>query len=328
MRPADHITSEETTACAGCGSNAGLVLLSAPGFDGGGECFDLRGCSACGLVSTWPAPTLETLEQAYRSEYYGADTSKFVGLVERWTRHAARRRAATLVASHAKAGGNAGGSLRVLDIGCGRGVLLEGFRALGHDATGVERKGSPFEGLPGVVCGHLAALDFAPASFDLIVLWHVLEHLDDPRETLRQAQRLLRPDGSLFISVPNFGSLQSRLFRGYWFHLDLPRHLFHFNAGAMTRLLAACGFTPREQGTFAVDQNLYGFVQSALNCVPGLPQNHLYRLLKARPSARSIGLILVYSPLLLVLAVPAVVEAMVSAIFARGATLTICARGT
>lgn len=302
-----------------CGSNDGRTLMIAPDFDGKGQRYALHECSGCGLVRTSPEPTAELLQDAYRRDYYGNDGSKFVGIVERWTRHAARRRADAILASH----GGSKARLRVRDIGCGRGVLLEAFRSLGHQVLGVERKGSPFEGLPNVVCGDLAELNLPPGSVDIIVLWHVLEHLDKPRSTRQHASRRLAGAGSLFISVPNFGSRQSRLFRGAWFHLDLPRHLCHFSDRSLGTMLADTGFTVREQHTFSPDQNLFGFLQSALNLLPGLPNNHLYALLKARPSLRSLVLLLAYTPLVGVLSLAAMVELVISRIQDRGATLTI-----
>ena len=318
--------SEVNPTCPSCGATTGRILMTAPDFDACGDSFGLYECAACAQVSTHPPPPAGVLEEAYRREYYGDAASKFVGAVERWTRYAAKRRARTLVAAHARDAGVDSPTLRILDIGCGRGVLLQGFKSLGHQVVGVERKGSPFEGLPDVVCGELDELGLATGSFDVIVLWHVLEHLEQPRHVLRHAARLLAPGGSLFISVPNFGSLQSRLFRASWFHLDLPRHLFHFTDRSLGWLFADAGFAVSRRKTFTLDQNFYGFLQSALNSVPGLPDNQLYRLLKQRPSPRSLAGLLAYAPLVLLLTVPAVLELLVSVATSRGATLTIRAR--
>lgn len=309
----------EKSSCVGCGSADGRTLMFAPDFDGKRQRYALYECSRCGLVRTHPQPTPQLLQEAYRTDYYGHDSSKFVPIVERWTRYAARKRAKVMVAAH----GHGKKRLRILDIGCGRGVLLEAFRSLGHDVVGVERKGSPFEGLPNLACGDLAELNLPPGSFDIIVLWHVLEHLDKPKAVLQHATRLLDARGSLFISVPNFGSRQARLFRSAWFHLDLPRHLFHFSERSLGAMLADTGFAIREKHTFSPDQNLFGFLQSALNAVPGLPDNHLYKILRTRPSLRSLGWLLAYVPLIGILSVATVLELVLSGVQDRGATLTI-----
>ena len=67
-------------------------------------------------------------------------------------------------------------------------------------------------------------------SFDAVVLWHVAEHLHDPATTLRNVASLLRPGGVLMIAVPNFGSPEAKIGKAGWFHLDVPRHVFHFTS--------------------------------------------------------------------------------------------------
>jgi SAM-dependent methyltransferase len=108
----------------------------------------------------------------------------------------------------------------------------------------------------------------------------VLEHLPNPRETLTEIRRILRPGGKLAVSVPNFSSIQARWAKAAWFHLDLPRHLFHFPLPALRQLLEDCGFECTSEHHFSLRQNPFGWVQSWLNRRPGLPRNGLYRLLK------------------------------------------------
>ena len=81
------------------------------------------------------------------------------------------------------------------------------------------------------------------------MIWHVLEHLHDPKGALLEARRILRPGGRLVVAVPNFSSLQARWAGAAWFHLDLPRHLWHFPLAALRRLLADCGFEIRRSTT-------------------------------------------------------------------------------
>ena len=123
-----------------------------------------------------------------------------------------------------------------MDLGCGRGVLLKAFQSLGHEVIGVERKDSPCLGMPNVICSELDDIKLEAESFDIIVIWHVLEHLKEPAKTLADVSRLLKPKGSLFISVPNFGSNQATFFKKHWFHLDLPRHLYHFNTRSLVNI--------------------------------------------------------------------------------------------
>ena len=75
----------------------------------------------------------------------------------------------------------------------------------------------------------------------MIVLWHVLEHLDDPELGLRRAVEALGCRGRIVISVPNLGSLQARIGGRCWFHLDVPRHAVHFTRRGLVRLIGRCG---------------------------------------------------------------------------------------
>jgi SAM-dependent methyltransferase len=134
---------------------------------------------------------------------------------------------------------------------------------------------------------NLAAVRYPDASFDQVIVWHVLEHLPDPRETLVEIRRILKPGGRIVVSVPNFNSLQARWAGPAWFHLDLPRHIYHFNARGLQSLLADCGFTCRRAHHFSIRQNPFGWLQSALNRLPGSRRNALYTLLKVGQKSAS-----------------------------------------
>lgn len=287
-------------------------------FSGKGAAFHLEQCQQCGLGITSPWPTEQQLVEAYSSEYYSSDTAKFNRLIEFWTRFAAGRRARSLLNKH---GG--GARYRVLDYGCGRGVLLAGFKQQGAAVYGAERVGSGFESVADVHISSLDQLQAAGELFDIVVVWHVLEHLSLPRDDLHKISGLLQPGGSLFLEVPNFSSWQARMFGRHWFHLDFPRHLYHFTARSLQAAIQQADFETVSLRTFAPDQQLYGFIQSALNAVPLLPHNHLYELLKQRGSARAWLGILLYMPVVALLAVPALLELLLSVSAGKGAVLTI-----
>jgi SAM-dependent methyltransferase len=115
-----------------------------------------------------------------------------------------------------------------------------------------------------------------------VVIWHVLEHLQDPRGTLEEAQRILRPRGRLIVAVPNFGSAQARWSGAAWFHLDLPRHLYQFPLAALRRLVEDAGFDVESDHHFSLRQNPFGWIQSGLNRLAFLPRNGVYTLLHRR----------------------------------------------
>lgn len=134
---------------------------------------------------------------------------------------------------------------RALDVGCGSGVWLLKMQALGWQVEGVEV--SPTACAAARAAGltvHQAQLADArlPAdSFDVVRIWHTLEHVPDPALVLREAARLLKPGGTLLIGVPNAGGWMARLFGSYWFDLDVPRHLWHFTERDLRRLVAGAG---------------------------------------------------------------------------------------
>jgi SAM-dependent methyltransferase len=93
-----------------------------------------------------------------------------------------------------------------------------------------------------VLHGTLPHDDLQPESFDVITMWHSLEHVPDPKRVLTEARRLLAPKGKLIIAVPNIDSLAFRIFGQSWFGLDLPRHLTHFAPWTLHLLLERVGY--------------------------------------------------------------------------------------
>lgn len=96
-------------------------------------------------------------------------------------------------------------------------------------------------GLPAFT-GTLPHPDLELESFDVITMWHALEHVHEPMPVLREARQLLSPGGKLMITVPNIDSLAFRWFGRYWFGLELPRHLTHFTPASLLEMLQRCGF--------------------------------------------------------------------------------------
>jgi SAM-dependent methyltransferase len=93
-----------------------------------------------------------------------------------------------------------------------------------------------------VLAGSLPHPDLKPASFDVVTMWHSLEHVHDPLAALREAHRLLVPGGRLMVAVPNIASAPFRWFGPAWFALELPRHLTHFAPPTLRAMLEAAGF--------------------------------------------------------------------------------------
>lgn len=165
----------------------------------------------------------------------------------------------------------------------------------------------------------------AQAPFDCITLWHSLEHMRDPQATLKMLSGLLAPGGSLLVAVPDAGGLQARVFGAGWFHLDVPRHLYHFDADSLKRLLAASGFAITRRWHQEFEYDLFGWSQSALNRF--LPEPNLFfnHLTGRRAAAGTVRLAASYlsGAAFTALALPATA---ISTLARRGGTLIVAAR--
>ena len=236
-------------------------------------------CTECGLGILHPQPSAAEIARSYSPEYYGDTGTKFVPLVEVLVRFVGARRARFLAKGLPQ-------GARVLDVGCGRGVLLGALADRGCEVHGVELSEEAIQGAdPRAhirIAAHLADAHFPAEFFDRVIVWHVLEHLPDPRGTLQEIHHILKPGGQVVVAVPNFSSWQARWAGDAWFHLDLPRHLFHFPLSALRRLLTACHFECQSTHHFSLRQNPFGWLQSYLNRRPSLLRNGLYVMLQSR----------------------------------------------
>jgi SAM-dependent methyltransferase len=171
----------------------------------------------------------------------------------------------------------------VLEVGAGDGDLVSRMRERGFDAWGLEpspaaaaaarRKGIE------VVNAGLEQAEVEPASQDAVVLWHSLEHLDDPAGALRRIASWLRPGGALVVAVPNLGGLQARIGGDRWFHQDVPRHRTHFTPRGATALLERSGFEVSRVSQVLAEQNPLGMWQTLLNRLT-TERDFAFRLLK------------------------------------------------
>lgn len=230
-------------------------------------------CPGCGLGWMHPLPSAEEIASFYPTSYYGANGAKFRSAIEFVVRLVSARRLRFLTKSLPP-------GAAVLDIGCGRGILLNELSKRGFRAYGTELSPSACASVDSNidvrVCHQLEEAGFDSGMFDQVVIWHVFEHLSDPAATLREIHRILKPGGTVVIAVPNFSSWQAKWSDSGWFHLDPPRHLFHFSLESLERILNNHGFDVRSRHHFSLRQNPFGWVQSALNRWTRQPRNGLY----------------------------------------------------
>jgi hypothetical protein len=162
-----------------------------------------------------------------------------------------------------------------------------------------------------------------PGSVDAVTLWHVLEHVPDPRATLATLRDWTRPGGLVLIGVPNVRALQARIGGDRWFHLDVPRHRTHFSPAGLGRAAEAAGLELVAFHGVLLEHNPFGMWQSVVNRLSGTT-SYLYYLLKrsAPLRARPLAITLVAVPLLPLLAA---LEFAAGAV-GRGGTMVLVAR--
>lgn len=230
------------THCPVCGSTAIDPLLTVKDHSVSQEEFVIWQCRNCSLRFTQDVPDEASIGPYYQSPDYISHSNTDKGLLNKLyqrVRTYTLRQKASLVTRHTAAKGS------VLDVGAGIGAFLNQMQKNGWQITGVE----PDEGarlqakkLFNLALLPTAALPQLPArSFDAITLWHVLEHVESLHEYVEQLKNLLRPNGKIFIAVPNYTSLDAHVYGNHWAAYDVPRHLYHFTPGAMKVLMQKHG---------------------------------------------------------------------------------------
>jgi len=223
--------------CSLCGAAAAeLVFSKSVGNLTTPSTFSILRCRSCGLVRTEPRLTNAAFELCYRHDYWGRTNAESLDWVRRDQRHR------TGFLSRFRAGGS------VLDVGCGLGLFLRALDPAHWNRYGVEPMSMPYQeaarwlGPDRISRSELTVAGLPAEQFDVVTFWDSLEHLSDPRPALDEAFRLLRPQGLVLVSLPNFESYQARHFREDWFELSVPYHLYHYTPASVTRLLETCGF--------------------------------------------------------------------------------------
>jgi 2-polyprenyl-3-methyl-5-hydroxy-6-metoxy-1,4-benzoquinol methylase len=228
--------------CKLCGSRRAQHLYTKNGFE-------LVRCTSCGLVFVRNPPTRNELERHYSfaTGYHTAFRSH--------TSAASRAHAAraaeflTIVRRHRPPGS-------ILDVGCSVGFFLERARAEGWTTSGVEISNDTAalarqRGLD-VFTGTLEQAGFRAGSFDVVTMWDVLEHLEDPVATVATAADVLKEEGLFVLSTPNIAGLFPRLsyraarWTNRWPHPEPPSHLFQFSKATIRRLLTQSALAPIE----------------------------------------------------------------------------------
>ena len=224
--------------CALCGGGSFAPSLSCEGFS-------YVRCAGCGLVQMNPQPVVESVKNRYGDDYLAYEIEneesflvlQQLGLAD-----------AGFFGLERELMERCGGSPGVLDVGCATGTLLAFLKARGWRTTGVEispsaeyardRRGLDVRRMTVEECG------FPDGSFDLVLASHLIEHLNRPRDFVREVGRILRPGGYFLLTTPNIDGFQARLFGGRW-RGAIFDHLYLFSIRTLRAMLKAEGFATR-----------------------------------------------------------------------------------
>lgn len=242
------ITCLETVACEVCGSADSDFLYSKKDkFQIEDTAFQVVACRQCGLTYINPRPPVSEIGKFYPEHYqWKEETGEeaplgFAAKLEKFYRF---HQLGTEIKRMQKNGCKF--PAKVLDIGCGTGDRLEFLRQLGCDCSGVELSDQALHAQKhfklNVYQGQLQDACYEDNSFDIVMMYNVLEHVHKPREVLKEIRRILKPGGTLIVEVPNNECFQAKLFKARWAAVDVPRDLYYYDAKTLTRLLKETGF--------------------------------------------------------------------------------------
>ena len=200
------------------------------------ESFELIYDSEREMLITSPKPATENLSKYYESEEYISHTDSKKGIVS-YLYQTIKKRALHKKVTLINTLNNGSGAL--LDIGAGTGDFLKQAQEANWKVLGVE----PNEGAKKLAQEKGIDLqeslnDFNGKTFDVITMWHVLEHVPNLEETVSTIEKLLKPDGILIIAVPNYKSFDANHYKEHWAAYDVPRHLWHFSQTSMQKLFS------------------------------------------------------------------------------------------
>ena len=288
--------------------------------------FSLYRCRSCGCIFQCPIPDGTTLSGFYPDEYWWSAKQAGSGLVSALN-HLERAYREFVVRDHVRfllrCARRDSGRRTLLDIGCGSGAFLcvahrRGFSACGMDQS--PHAAAAAGSIPGIEVrrGEIGSKIWEERRFDFVCMFHVLEHLPDPRLGLRYAAGLLAPGGSLLIQVPNVASVQARAFGRRWYGLDVPRHVINFSPRALKVLLEEAGFRVDETARFSLRDNPAAIASSLF---PALDPIGRHGRGRRRGTLIEAALEFAYFCIVLLSLLPALLESLAG----RGGTLWVCA---
>ena len=257
-------TQNHTVACPLCGSVVVSHFLTAPDrFHWRSEEFDLLRCGECSCVWLTDPPQPDAMGIHYDEEYHAAIMAAGeTSVASRWERQRQK------ISQYKQSGS-------ILDIGCSSGAFLGTMKGPAWKLFGIEMEAATAQKAKAtagaeVFVGDAVAAPFAPEGFDVITCFDLLEHVYNPRQFLTKVREWLKPDGIIYVALPNIDSWEARTMGTYWYGLELPRHLFHFSPKSLRFVMKSLGFSEvsvQTPSTTYVERSVSYIGSSALEAV-------------------------------------------------------------
>jgi len=227
------------TRCPACDSLLVRFVFDTRDYSVSGKIFSIWECADCTLRFTQDVPDIHSIAQYYKSENYISHTNTSEGLINRLYQIVRKRTLRKKRQLVGKVAGRKRGTL--LDVGSGTGAFVNEMKQSGWEVTGLEpdedARKVAHETFHAELKSTHELFSLSENMFDVITLWHVLEHVHDLHNYLKQFKKLLKQDGRLVIAVPNYTSFDATVYKGYWAAYDVPRHLYHFSPLSMNLLI-------------------------------------------------------------------------------------------
>lgn len=246
--------------CPWCGSENAQLHLKLKDEFLTKEAFEIYECEDCRLLYTEPRPAEDKIGDYYKSEdYYSHQENKkgFIPKVYEMVKGVNLKAKYKMATENLHAG-------HVLDIGCGVGDFLHTMEQNHWETTGIE----PSEDAKVIAKKRIKAQIYAPEeigllqdeSFDLITLWHVLEHVDDLKSEVQHLYRLLKKGGRLVLALPNYQSFDAQHYKEFWAAYDVPRHLNHFCQKSINNIFSNSGLELKKTDKLVWDAYYISFM--------------------------------------------------------------------
>ena len=241
--------------CPVCKSSKLQSQLTAIDYTVSGKNFEIWECLSCNLRFTQNIPVEEEIGAFYESEEYISHSNTSQGIINRlyqWVRNYTLKLKRKQVQ---KISGLQTGTL--LDLGCGTGEFLATMKNAGWQTLGLEpdpgARKMAAERWQLTVDDSPKLYDLPESTYDVITMWHVLEHVHRLHDYLDTLNRILKDTGTLMVAVPNYQSRDAGHYGEYWAAYDVPRHLYHFAPTTMAMLMEAHGFQVVEKKAMPFD---------------------------------------------------------------------------